>query len=88
MSKRRNRSRLTRTDVNTICELQRKIDVYESYIFCLLHHSKKDTPPGQPFTIMRGTDMDDWVDMAVENIWKMKKELAALHDRDMEGKHG
>ena len=32
MSKRRKKSRFTKTDVNTICELQRKIDIYEGFV--------------------------------------------------------
>ena len=32
MKRKRNKSRLTRTDVDTICTMQRKIDFYERYI--------------------------------------------------------
>lgn len=82
MSKRKNKSRFTKTDVNTICELQRKIDAYESYILCLFHISKKGTKPDTPIVVLRDTDMDEWLGMAVENIWKMKRDLIAFHDKE------
>lgn len=60
MSKKRKKSRFTKTDVNTICELQRKIDAYESYIIGLYglvqHRSAK-----KYIVILRGTELDDWV---------------------------
>ena len=62
MSKR-NRSRLTRTDVNTICEMQRKIDAYESYIIglCgLIQHRGKV----QRLVVLTDTPMDGIVNQA------------------------
>lgn len=82
MSKRKSKSRFTKTDVNTICELQRKIDAYENYILCLFHHTTKHSKTEMPIPIMHGTDMDDFVSMAVNNIWKMKEELIAFRYRE------
>ena len=82
MSKRKSKSRFTKTDVNTICELQRKIDVYENYILCLFHHTKESSKIGEATFFMHGTDMDEWVNMAVRNIWKIKKELIAFRYRE------
>ena len=75
MSKRK-KSRLTKTDVNAICEMQRKIDAYENYILAICAHTLKGKPKRCAF--MRGTDMDDWVDMAVRNIDQMKDDLERL----------
>lgn len=60
MKKKRNKSRFTNADVNTICEMQRKIDAYESYIIglCGLIQSRGRR---NYISIERGTEMDDWV---------------------------
>lgn len=88
MSKRRKKSRFTKTDVNTICELQRKIDIYESYILALVGHSspKKDTR--QYAVCIMGTDMDDWVEMAWKNITELKEKYRKyeLKDNEKDGK--
>lgn len=71
MSKRRNKSRLTKTDVNTICEMQRKIDAYEEYIIglCELIHHRGET---QYAVLLRDTDMDS----AVNHAWnEYKKQM-------------
>ena len=76
MGKKRNRSRLIKSDVNSICQMQRKIDAYENYIIALAGHScqKKDT---QKYVVcVMGTDMDDWANMAFNNITKMKEKLS------------
>ena len=78
MSKRRNKSRFTKTDVNTICAMQRKIDAYESYIMALAGGTSPNKDIKQLAVIIIGTDMDDWVSMAWNNIRKMKDELAEL----------
>lgn len=73
MSKRRNKSRLTKTDVNTICEMQRKIDVYEEYIIglCgLIQHRGKM----QYVVLLRGTDMDSAVNQAWNEYQKQMNE--------------
>ena len=74
MSKRRNKSRLTKTDVNTICEMQRKIDIYEEYIvgLCgLIQHRGKM----RYVVLLRDTDMDDFVNMAWRTYLNQAKEL-------------
>ena len=73
MSKRRKKSRFTKTDVNTICELQRKIDIYESYILALVGHSSPKRDTRQYVVCIMGTKMDEWVSMAWENITKLKE---------------
>ena len=76
MSKRRNRkSRLTKTDVNTICEMQRKIFAYESYIIALVGQSSLNRDTKQYVVCIMGTEMDDWVKMAWENIEEMKDKI-------------
>ena len=57
---RRKSSRLTKTDINAICEMQRKIDAYEGYIIglCgLIQHRGK----GFPIVLLRDTPMDEWI---------------------------
>ena len=88
MSKRRKKSRFTKTDVNVICEMQRKIDAYEDYIMVLFAHTQKHT---SKCAFMKGTEMDEWVNGAVRNIDKMKEEIEVLrlkvniHDGEIEG---
>lgn len=66
MSKRRNKSRLTKTDVNTICEMQRKIDAYEDFILSIAMFAKNGKHVPAPF--QRGTDFDDYMNMAWVNV--------------------
>ena len=73
MSKRRNKSRFTKTDVNTICEMQRKISAYESYIIAIYGHTRPNHN-GSCF-IKQGTDMDEWVEMTFQNIDRMREEI-------------
>lgn len=57
---RRKSSRLTKTGINAICEMQRKIDAYEGYIIglCgLIQHRGE----GRPVVLLRDTPMDEWV---------------------------
>ena len=74
MSKRRNKSRLMKTDVNIICEMQRKIDAYESYIVGLCgliqHEGKEDR-----IVILQDTEMDKWVNEAFNTYKEQMKEL-------------
>ena len=71
MSRKKNKSRLTKADINTICEMQRKIDAYESYILGLCAHSNlnKET---EHVVLKRGTDIDDYVDLTWRNIKHLK----------------
>lgn len=75
MSSKRKKSRFTKTDVNTICEMQRKIDAYESYIMALAGYSRLTHTCKKYFVLEMGTDMDEWVNLAWKNIEKMKEEI-------------
>lgn len=74
MSKRRKKSRFTKTDVNTICEMQRKIERYESYIQAICgyvqHRGDKHF-----VCVMRGTDMDSWMEQCWSGISHLFEEL-------------
>ena len=57
MSKKNKKSRFTKSDVNAICMMQRKIDAYESYLFAInrmLHSSGDKILP----IVLMNTDMD------------------------------
>ena len=74
MSKRRNKSRFTKTDVNTICEMQRKIDAYEDFIvgICgLIQHRGKE----RFLSILKGTPMDDLMNIAWSIYMEQAREL-------------
>jgi len=73
MSRKKNKSRLTKTDINTICEMQRKIDVYESYILGLCAHSNLNLEK-EHVVLMRGTELDDFVNLT----WRRIKQLKVL----------
>ena len=79
MSKRRNKSRLTKADVNVICEMQRKIDAYEDFIIgiCgLIQHRGKE----KYLLLLKGTLMDDWMSTA----WNAYQEqLKGLSDAEV-----
>jgi len=83
MSKRKNKSHLTKTDINTICEMQRKIDAYESYILGLCgligRYDRNDY-----IVMMRGTPMDDMVCMMDREIKELNKELNELRIKYIE----
>ena len=82
MSKKRNKkSRLTKTDVNTICEMQRKIDAYENYIFamCGMIQHREDLK-FKPILLLNDTPMDDWMNMSWNGLQEMKKELIELKE--------
>jgi hypothetical protein len=68
------KSKLTRTDVNAICELQRKIDAYESYIIGLCglaqHHN-----PFKRVIVLRDTELDNLVNQCWNDIEEMKDRL-------------
>lgn len=77
MSKKRNKSRLTKTDVNAICELQRKVDAYEEYIMGLvgLIQHRGET---KYIVLERGYEMDEWVNTAWNAYMKQVEEMNAL----------
>ena len=68
------KSRLTRTDVNAICELQRKIDAYESYIIGL-HGLFQRRGSTKWVILQRGTELDDLVNQCWNDIEEMKSRL-------------
>lgn len=73
MSKRNKKSRLTKTDVNTICEMQRKIDAYEDFIVAICG-LMKHREPRKFACLIKGTDMDDWMQMAWRDCVKLIEE--------------
>ena len=79
MSKRKNKSRLTRTDVNAISEMARKIYAYEDYILCICGHAQKGR--NARHVLMRGTEMDDWVDDAVIRIDERNDRIKELESK-------
>ena len=77
--KRKNKSRLTKTDVNTICEMQKKIDAYENYIcaMCGMIQHREDLK-FKPILLLNDTPMDNWMNMSWNGLQEMKKELIEL----------
>ena len=77
--KRKNKSRLTTTDVNTICEMQKKIDAYENYIcaMCGMIQHREDLK-FKPILLLNDTPMDDWMNISWNGLQEMKKELIEL----------
>lgn len=77
--KRKNKSRLTKTDVNTICEMQKKIDAYENYIcaMCGMIQHREDLK-FKPILLLNDTPMDDCMNMSWNGFQDMKKELIEL----------
>lgn len=78
MSKKRKRSRLTKTDVNTICEMQRKITVYENYIVAMSGMIQRRDEMIEPVLLLNDTPMDEWMNAAWRELREMKKELLKL----------
>ena len=68
MAKKRNKSRLCKKDVDTICQMQRTIDSYESYLTGLMYFAMHGKEGSKPIVLLRGTDMDHVVNSAFENI--------------------
>ena len=79
MSKRKNKSRLTRTDVNAICEMARKIYAYEDYIICICAHVQRGR--NARHVLMRGTEMDVWVNAATIGIDKRNDRIKELESK-------
>ena len=79
MSKRKNKSRLTKTDVNAICEMQRKIDAYEDLIMGLCGYIQHEADK-KYVVILKGTDMDEWVISAWQKFTELMKELRILKE--------
>ena len=85
MSKKRKKSRFTKTDINTICEMQKKIDAYESYIMGLAGFSSPTKTTEKNYVILlHNTDMDDWVQQAWENIKTMKSVCERVQKEEMD----
>ena len=79
MSKKRKKSRFTKTDVNTICELQRKIDAYEEYIIgiCgLVQHRNTE----KYIVLLRDTPMDEWVNDCYNRLVKLFEEVEKVRE--------
>ena len=76
--KRKNKSRLTRTDVNTICEMQRKITAYENYIVAMSEMIRHKDNMSEPVLLLNDTPMDDFMNDAWRGLREMKKELLEL----------
>lgn len=75
MSKKRKKSRLTKTDVNTICEMQRKITVYENYIVAMSGMIQRRDEIIEPVLLLNDTPMDEWMNTAWRELREMKEEL-------------
>ena len=75
MSKKRKKSRLTKTDVNTICEMQRKITVYENYIVAMSEMIQRRDEMIEPVLLLNDTPMDEWMNTAWRELREMKEEL-------------
>lgn len=69
------KSRLTKTDVNTICEMQRKITVYENYIVAMSGMIQRRDEMIEPVLLLNDTPMDEWMNTAWRELREMKKEL-------------
>ena len=84
MKKRNRKSRFTKTDVNALCEMQRKIDAYENFIIAICGVTQwKDKRTERFVLIRRGTDLDEWMDMAWKNIHQLL-DAWNLHKDDVE----
>lgn len=78
--KRRNKSRLTKTDVNTICEMQKKIDAYESYIIGIGGLVQQRDVENYKLVIpLCDTPIDDIVNSTWKGIQDMKRKLSELN---------
>ena len=73
MSKKRNKSRFTKTDVNTLCEMQRKIDAYEDFIVAICGMTQHKSTAMRYICLIKGTDMDEWMEMAWKNVQELIK---------------
>lgn len=78
MSNKRKKSRLTKTDVNTICEMQRKITAYENYIVAMCAMIQNRDILNEPALLLDDTPMDEWMNTAWNGLREMKKELLEL----------
>lgn len=76
MSKKRKKSRFTKTDVNTICEMQRKIDAYEDFIVTLCGMVQRRNPKYQFICLKKGTEIDDFMG----ELWLNCKDLIRYWD--------
>lgn len=82
MAKKKNKSRLTKTDVNAIREMQRTIDAYEDYIDTLFIHSGKNSDV-RNVCLLKGTDKDDEV-QAIWSAIQSLKDAAFLKTKENE----
>lgn len=77
MSKeRKNKSRLTKIDVNTICEMQKKIVAYENYIYamcCMIQH--RENLKSEPILLLNDTPLDECMTISWNGLREMKKGL-------------
>lgn len=68
MAKKKNKSRLCKKDVDTICQMQRTIDSYESYLTGLMYFAMHGKEGSKPIVLLHGTEMDPAVNITYENI--------------------
>ena len=78
MGKRRNKSRLTKTDVGAICEMQRKITAYENYIVAMCAMIQNRDILNEPALLLNDTPMDCWMNESWRGLREMKKDLLEL----------
>lgn len=73
---KRKKSRFTKTDVNTICEMQRKIDAYEDFILALSGLVQRRDSNMRYVAILKDTEMDEWMTLIWKNCEEMIKETS------------
>lgn len=62
---------IDRSGVEAICEMQRKIDAYETYIMSFVGITTSKEKSEKDVTLLQGTDMDEWASQVVRNIRSM-----------------
>ena len=79
MAKKKNKSRLTKTDVNAICEMQRKIVSYEMYFqSIMINLGNKESK----VVVLMDTPMDEVVSMIYRRTNNLKELIKARHIKD------
>ena len=75
MSKKR-KSRFTKTDVNAICEMQRKIDAYEDFIIALNGMVRRKDPSYKYICFVKNVMVQDNMD----DLWSNCEELIKVYN--------
>ena len=75
---KKNKSRLTKTDVDSICQLQRKVDAYEMYLQRIMNCVCTERQITD--IVLMHTPMDDVVQMIYSRIRLMKEKAGSLKE--------